>query len=606
MPASANASTAPMTARRFWFGGACLALGFGAAALLAAQELHLFSAPGCGEGSPCARAAASVFGAVPLVGWPTSFAGVAWFAGLAAAWVAARRGGAAGGALRFLAWAGAAASVALLVAMIAGGYVCPYCVAVHVGGFGFLFAVESAPRRGGGGRGLAWFAGAFAAMTAAASGARYAVESAARRDADATSQRIAEESTQPPPEGADPARPFTGRYRLGPANAPIRIVLFADFQCKECRQVEMELRRILAWHRDVSVSMKHFPFNSDCNPTVGVKMHPNACWAARAAEAAGMLRGDEGFRQMHHWLFDRSGSFTDADLKAVLAQFGWDHAEFLKAMSGEEAKRRIEADAREASELGLYFTPLVYINGVEFRSWFVEGNLSRAVAALSAKNLPPGDASLDRPPLSARKHLDDWILQPAVPVAADARAWSEGPAEAPVSVVLWGDYEEPFCREADTRLRRAVAARSDARYTFRHYPILSECNPGLPADAINIHPLACRMARAAEAAGSLGGPAGYWRMHDWLMANQKTFSDEALAAAAPGLGFDPAALATAMASPEVAAEIAADAQAAQAVGIRSVPFIVVNNKMLPRWRLEGLLEQVIEAASSLPPTPPRP
>jgi protein-disulfide isomerase len=193
--------------------------------------------------------------------------------------------------------------------------------------------------------------------------------------------------------------------------------------------------------------------------------------------------------------------------------------------------------------------------------------------------------------------VEDWVFQPVVPIAPDARAWSEGPAESPVQIVFWGDYQEPFCGEADAFLRKLAASRTDTRYTFRHYPILAECNPGLPAEAINLHPLACRMARAAEAAGTLGSAAGYWRMHDWLFANQKQFSDETLASAASGLGFDPAALLAAMDSPEVAAEIAADAQAAQAVGIKSIPFIIVNGKLVPRWRMPGVLEAIIEDAA---------
>ena len=59
--------------------------------------------------------------------------------------------------------------------------------------------------------------------------------------------------------------------------------------------------------RDISI--RYFPFNSDCNPFVTKTLHSNACWAARAAETAGMLWGPEGFWKMHVWLFDRRGVF---------------------------------------------------------------------------------------------------------------------------------------------------------------------------------------------------------------------------------------------------------------------------------------------------------
>src|SRR5262245_15667322 len=119
-------SSSRIGSQRFWVGLLALAVGAAAAAVLAGEALHLLTPPGCAEGSPCARAAASAFGKVPLAGWPTSFVGLAWFVALAAAWISARGAGGLPGALRWLVRASAAVSVALLVAMIAGHYVCPY------------------------------------------------------------------------------------------------------------------------------------------------------------------------------------------------------------------------------------------------------------------------------------------------------------------------------------------------------------------------------------------------------------------------------------------------------------------------------------------------
>jgi protein-disulfide isomerase len=600
-------------ARRWWLGLTCLVFGAAASAFLAGKALHLFAPPGCGEGSPCDLAAASLLGKVPLLEWPTSFVGLAYFAALAAGWIAAAASGAVPSALRWLVRAGVAASVMFLVAMIAGRYVCPYCVAAHLGNFGFLFAIESAPRRrADAGRILGWCAAAFVATTALEFAVHHAAGATARREAADITQHIAGAPTsdesrevpgtpapRPPEQTAAPqgGAPFTGRYRLGPEPAPIRLVVFADFQCPECRQVEMELRTILKARSDVSVSMKQFPFCRDCNPIVTATVHANACWGARAAEAAGILRGNDGFWEMHHWLFDRKGAFTDAELKEALQDFGYEPAEFLKAMMSEEALKGIEADSREADLLGLNRTPMVFINGVEFRPWYVEGNLTRTIEALGSKNLTPRDAAQDRPPPAEAKYVGDWRFQPVVTPAPDARAWTQGPRDAPGHIVFWGDYQEPYCADADAFLRKIVAARTDASYTFRHYPICGECNSTVPASAANMHPLACRMAKAAEAAGAIGGSEGYWRMHDWLMANQKGFSDQALLEAAAQMGFDPAALLSAMESPEVAAEIAADAEAAKRLGMTSVPFILINNKLLPRWKMKGAVEAILDEAA---------
>ncbi|HEY3245498.1 MAG TPA: thioredoxin domain-containing protein, partial [Phycisphaerae bacterium] len=111
------------------------------------------------------------------------------------------------------------------------------------------------------------------------------------------------------------ARPrgFTGRYRLGAEAAPIRLVMFADYQCKFCRQVELDIRQIMDQRSDVSFSVKHFPLCPDCNRTITeANAHPLACLAARAAETAGILRGNRAFWQMHFWLVEHGEDLTSA------------------------------------------------------------------------------------------------------------------------------------------------------------------------------------------------------------------------------------------------------------------------------------------------------
>ncbi len=112
------------------------------------------------------------------------------------------------------------------------------------------------------------------------------------------------------------------------------------------------------------------------------------------------------------------------------------------------------------------------------------------------------------------------------------------------------------------------------RYALRHYPFNQECNPVATATR---HPQACLAARAAEAAGSLGGPDGYWRMHEWLMGNQRNLDADSI---------------------RRAAAIAEDAQAAKRLGLRSIPMIFVNGKFVPRWQLEGrsMLGEIVEEA----------
>ncbi len=591
----------PLSPMHYWLGMVFLAVAATASWVLAADHLHLFKPPGCGDGSPCDLAARSAFGTVPLVGWSTSFVGMAYFLSLAASWTVARRSaaGQVPAAFRNLVRVGAGLSVMFLVAMIAGGYACLYCIAAHAGNFLFLVVMETVPRapETAGApiatrRLVGWGLGAFAVVTALEIGLDAYAGSRQKEILDTSIKQITDTSRQQAEESR--GEPFTGRYLAGPARAPIRLVIISDYQCPDCRTIEAEVRQITSRRSDVSVSAKHYPFCMACNSHVGKTLHPNACWAARAAESAGILYGNDGFWRMHYWLFDRKGGFTDAELHAVLAEWGYDRAEFTQLMQSDRTVELVKKDIEQAVELGLYTTPMIFINGVELRGWLVPNALTKAVEALAATNPPAGDATQDRPPAADEKYIDDWREQPTLPMPPDAREWSIGPRDAAVEVVNWGDYQEPHTAKADAKLRAMVASRGDTSYTFRHYPINKPCNPATP---VNFHPLACRAAQAAEAAGALGGNDAYWAMHVWLMTNLETFSDETLAQAARDMGLDPQALFAEMESTEVAREIARDATLGARLGLRAVPFIFVNGRHLARWNKPGILDAVLGEAS---------
>jgi protein-disulfide isomerase len=579
----------PLSARLFWLGLGCLLLAVASSVVLAGKQLDILTAPGCGEGGGCDQAVASVWGKVPLVGWPSSFVGLAYFAALVPAWIAVRRAGAVPRAFRNLVRLGAVLSAMFMVVMVVGGYICPYCIAAHAGNFGFLGVIEFGPAATTAARrALGWVAAGFIAVTGIQIGLQAALKGEVEQQLAESTQQIIEASKDPNRE------PFTGRYRLGPDHAPIRLVIFTDYQCPDCKIIEGQVRTILAQRDDVSFSSKHNPICTACNPHTSRNMHPNACWAARAAEAAGILRGADGFWQMHHWLFERGGSFTDAQIHTALPELGYDVGGFLRVMMSEETLQRVQADIEEAWGLGIFRTPMIFINGVELKGWMAANSVIRAVDELAATDPPPGDPTQDRPPSAFERYLADWREVRPQGLPADTRAWTMGPDRAPVRVVLWGDYQEPYTGEADAILRRLTAARGDTRYSFRHYPMDQKCNPATRRD---LHELACYGARAAEAAGTILGPDGYWAMHAWLFDNQDRLSAETLRNVAVELGIDDELLLAEMDAPQVLDAIAEDAEAAKTAGLNSIPFIYINGKRVPRWKLDGVLEAMIEEAA---------
>ncbi|HUD49392.1 MAG TPA: thioredoxin domain-containing protein [Candidatus Baltobacteraceae bacterium] len=100
----------------------------------------------------------------------------------------------------------------------------------------------------------------------------------------------------------------------------------------------------------------------------------------------------------------------------------------------------------------------------------------------------------------------------------------EGPIDAPVALLEYGDYECPACGQAYP-IVKAIQKRMGNRlcFAFRNFPLT------------NMHPFAEHAAEAAEAAGAQGR---FWEMHDRLFENQNALADESLAQYAAGLGLD--------------------------------------------------------------------
>ncbi len=125
-----------------------------------------------------------------------------------------------------------------------------------------------------------------------------------------------------------------------------------------------------------------------------------------------------------------------------------------------------------------------------------------------------------------------------------------GPAGGPL-VIVYGDYECPFCAALELRLRPLPV-----RVAFRHFPVRGA------------HPRAFAAAGAAEAAGLQGA---FWPMHDALFADQGRLEDPHLWARAERLGLDLARFDADRRGDAVAARIAADFRAGVRAGVPTTP-----------------------------------
>jgi protein-disulfide isomerase len=151
-----------------------------------------------------------------------------------------------------------------------------------------------------------------------------------------------------------------GAPTLGPAQAPVQIVEFSDFQCPYCAQVAPVLRALPGTYGDkVRIIFRNFP----------LVIHPQAVGAAEAAQCA-HVQGK--FWEYHDRLFANQQALGPDDLKRQAATVGLDASAFGACLDGHTFAGAVEADAREAQRYGVSATPTFFINGR-----FVSGALSR-------------------------------------------------------------------------------------------------------------------------------------------------------------------------------------------------------------------------------------
>ena len=129
----------------------------------------------------------------------------------------------------------------------------------------------------------------------------------------------------------------------------------------------------------------------------------------------------------------------------------------------------------------------------------------------------------------------------------------DGPADAPLELVMYGDFQCPFCTAAQPILRR-VRDRLDGRlrFAFRHYPVRSR------------HPDAERAAQASEAAAAQDA---FWPMHDALYGLRGRLGLDDVVGAAASVGLDAARIRAELDAGTHAARVQGDVESGDAGGV---------------------------------------
>lgn len=164
----------------------------------------------------------------------------------------------------------------------------------------------------------------------------------------------------------------------GPADALVNMVVFSDFECSGCRRFSGRIKSLLSKYRtELKVVYKHFPLSSQCNASSGRDLHPNACQAAYAADAANR---QGKFWEYHDLLFSSKIYGEKEQFLEFAEELGLDIAAFSKDMST-VAKVKVTNDIILGNELGVDKTPTVYVNGRKVNEFSLE-TLDRLVETM--------------------------------------------------------------------------------------------------------------------------------------------------------------------------------------------------------------------------------
>jgi protein-disulfide isomerase len=364
----------------------------------------------------------------------------------------------------------------------------------------------------------------------------------------------------------------------GPDDALVTIVEFADYQCPYCAKAAGPLHDVVDDDEDVRLVFKHYPLGN----------HPKAIPAARAAWAA---HQQGKFWPIHEWLFSHGADL--GGLQAEVERLGLDVQQFLADAGSDASAASVDADFLAGAKIGVTGTPVFFVNGHRYvgtksaSQWrtIVEAELAEAERLVDAGTPRAGvyeailrDAVTESAAKSKRREGEpDPAVAYRIPTG-DRPAL--GPADALVTIVMFSDFQCPYCAQLKDVAHAIVEKHSDVRIVFRNLPL----------------PMHARAREAALAALAAHRQGKFWEMHDLLFAEQKALGDADFGALAERIGLDTAKFASDVADPELERIVAEDEALAASFGVQATPTSFVNGRVVRGAPPLGAFESAIDTA----------
>ncbi|MBM4283128.1 MAG: DsbA family protein [Deltaproteobacteria bacterium] len=154
----------------------------------------------------------------------------------------------------------------------------------------------------------------------------------------------------------------------GKADAKVRLVEFADFQCPYCSRAADTVKELAAKYGDqVEFSYRHFPLRS---------IHPEAQRASEIAACA----GEQGrFWEAHDALYAKQDKLDEASVRQSVIAAGVDAAKLEECLASGRATTLVDRDFKKGEEIGVEGTPSFFVNGRPFTGNPTVSGLSQAL-----------------------------------------------------------------------------------------------------------------------------------------------------------------------------------------------------------------------------------
>lgn len=287
----------------------------------------------------------------------------------------------------------------------------------------------------------------------------------------------------------------------------------------------------------------------------------------------GLIRAEVEYRESSHKL--RSGALDDIINERLVAKKAKAEGLTADAYMQREVKARVTPPSDEelralydqAKAAGQQLPPFDVVKPQIVR-YVADQKAQEAVADIHGKLRSEAKLETLLPPLEL----------PRIPV--DTNGPTLGKPESPVTIVVFSDYECPYCKQAEPALKQIVQAYDGkVKLVFREFPLPS-------------HPHAQKASEAALCAHDQGK---YWQMSEKMFENQRGLEVASLKEYARGIGLDQASFDKCLDDGAKGKEVAASLKAGEDAGVAGTPSLFINGRPITGAASYDNLKELVDA-----------